>query len=400
MTLRERFNRIVRFQAVDRLPLIEIRDLNWVRDHRWRYQGMPADCNPFEYFGLDEATDDRATQWLDVGRGLEYVDIDLYALPRFETAPIREDGDYYYDLDIRTGVILRRMWSRTSDGLDVKVPGIPPVKNREDWLEYKKRYDPYTPERYPHIKQYGHELTVYPLDYPETWEEAARDTHTADHMVTMHLYTGYNFISNAIGAERLLLAVIDEAEWIHEMMDHFGWFTREASRKAFETARLDFVQLDDDTPPRTVQGELLVSPKMFLGYVGEGYRETLSLLAANGIELVQPHLTRHRAFDEQIVQMVVDAGLTPMLLADAVGEFSVAERRKQYGGRYPIRGGMDGSMLIEGERAIDEMVDRVFTDAVGGGYFPTMMDRYGTFLEVPLKNYEYYVRAFRKANGM
>jgi hypothetical protein len=61
---------------------------------------------------------------------------------------------------------------------------------------------------------------------------------------------------------------------------------------------------------------------------------------------------------------------------------------------------MDGSMLIEGERAIDEMVERVFTDAAGGGYLPTMMDRYGTFLEVPLKNYEYYVRAFRKANGM
>ena len=400
MNLRERFNRIMRFQGVDRLPYVEFRGLESVRRLRWVNEGMPEDASPYEYFGFDEAGNDRATAFLNGGRGEEHIEIDMYALPRFEPRPVEHRGEYFYTLDVRNGILLKRLAARNNKDLSVKAHGISPVQTHEDWLEYKKRFEPASPERYPRIRQYTHHLTIYPLDYPETWEEAVRDMEKAAHIVTMTLASGYNFISNAVGVERLFEMLILEPDWTHEMMDHFGWFMREASRKAVETARIDYIQIDDNTPPRTVHGELIISPDMYMNYVGGTHRENLAMAAEAGIELVKVHLTRNRPFDEMIVRMVVDAGMTPILPADAEGPFTVSERRRQYGGKYPIIGGMDMRVLSRGRKAIDDMIDCVFTDAVEGGYMPLMCDRFGNYLEVSLDNYLYYTQAFRGANGM
>ena len=180
MTLRERFNRIMRFQEVDRLPYVEFRDLFWVQLHRWKNQGMPADCSPFEYFAFDEASNNRATSWLNVGRGLEHIDIDLSSIPRFDPRPPYRKGDYVYYFDTRAGVLKRRLNARKKNDLDVKATVEAPIQTREDWQEYKKRFNPHSPERYPRLKQYHHFLTIYPLDYPETWEEAVADMEKAE----------------------------------------------------------------------------------------------------------------------------------------------------------------------------------------------------------------------------
>lgn len=390
----------MRFESVDRLPFVAFyRSFVQTYRHRWIRQGMPSDCNPFEYFGFDEATNDRATDWQDHCRGLEYIEPDLFALPRFEWREFEPEGEYTFWFDIRTGNLLKRMRAKSKDDLSVKQVVDTAVKTYEDWLEVKRRYDPHTPERYPRLKQYDHSQAIYPLNYPDTWEEAARDTVNATHLVTIAFRPGFACVSNAIGFERLLTAVIDESEWVHEMVDYFGGFAREVQRKAFETARIDYVRLDADlAPPRTVHGEMLISPDMFFDYEENNYRQFLSMAAANGVEFAELPLTRHRPFDERLLEIVVDSGLKPILLADAVGEFSLAGRRKEYGEQFPILGGMEVRVVLEGERAIDAMIDRLFTIAADSGVFPCLLDRYGEFLEIPLTRFKYFTQAFRKAN--
>ena len=85
---------------------------------------------------------------------------------------------------------------------------------------------------------------------------------------------------------------------------------------------------EDGTPPRTVHGELLMSPSLFMRYGGDSYRQGLALPAASGVELVEMPHTRHREFERLCLDLVVDAGLTPILRADWGGEFSVAARRR------------------------------------------------------------------------
>ena len=98
--------------------------------------------------------------------------------------------------------------------------------------------------------------------------------------------------------------------------------------------------------------------------------------------------------------MIVDSGLTPIVSADGVGDFSLVERRKEFGTKFPLWGGIGVRQIIEGERAIDQMVGQLFSAASEGGVFPTIIDRYGELIEIPLKNLEYLVHAFKKANGM
>jgi hypothetical protein len=398
MTLRERFHCLMRYQPVDRLPLVAFEDLFWVHGHRWQHQGLPAACNPFVHFGFDEAGNDRATHWLNKGRGLESVEIDPYAMPRFEAQPRREDAEYFYTFDVRTGVLLKRKAGGGPGSLSVKTHARVPVETPAQWPAYRARFDPHTPERYPRVRQ--DHLTVYPLDYPETWEQCALDIEAATHIVQLRLGSGYNPVANAVGFERLLELLLTEPEWVQEMISHFGSFSRESRQRALETAPLDYVTFEDGTPPRTVHGELLVSPSLFMRYVEESYHQGLVCAAASGVELVEMPHTRHREFERLCLELVLEAGLTPILCADWDGEFSVAGRRRDYGTQFPMWGGMDTRVLLEGRAAIDAMVDQVFTQAADGGLMPTLGDRYGELLEVPLDHYAYYVQAFKKANGM
>ena len=402
MTLRERFLAIMRFQNIDRLPYVELTNhFRNVYDHRWIKEGMPEAVNPFEYFGFDEASNERATNWLNQGRGVETITLDQHALPRFENRRIEPQGEFHYTVDVRTGQVFKRLAARSRKHIGVKHIVDCAVKTPGDWLEVKKRYEPHTSARYPRLRQYEHHLPIYPAKYPETWEEVANDSKKADHIIMLRYHPGFSYVSNAVGFERLLMSVIEEPQWIHEMVDHFGLFTRELYRKALGTARIDFIDLNAAVaPPRTAHGELLISPEMYLDYDGDNYRQYLEMAAHSGVQFAELPHTRHRAFEEQILRIVSDAGLTPIIPADAEGEFGLAKRKAYYGNDLPIRGGLEVRPLTKGRDAIDRMIETFFAEADKGGVFPTLIDRYGGMLEVPLDNYTHYTRAYRKANGM
>ena len=111
LTLRERFHHIMKYEEVDRLPNIirHVLDLNAYHKGRWVKQGMPEDCNPYAYFEFDEADNDMATMWLNRGRGIQFLDPDRHAWPRFETRPARREGDFLYVFDIRGGSLHKRL---------------------------------------------------------------------------------------------------------------------------------------------------------------------------------------------------------------------------------------------------------------------------------------------------
>lgn len=400
MTLRERWNRLLKGESVDRLPFVEFLDLFWVHHHRWSRQGLPENANPFVHFGLDEADNDRATDWLNRGRGKEVIEPDLFALPRFEPKPVRAEGEYFYTFDVRTGSSLKRLRARAEGNLGAKTGDDPPVKTHEDWNEHKKRFDPHAPDRYPRVRQYTHHLNIYPLEYPQTWEQVAVGSRRAGHLVTAPLSTGYAHFTNTVGFERSMEMLALEPEWAAEMAEYFGWFFCETMTRAVETARLDFIELDDYAPPRTVHGELLIGPDMFLKFFGKAYEKSFELAARNSVRYVWVPLTRNEGFDRWVFDQAARRGLTPLVPADSIGPFDVAAQRNRYGCSTPMLGGMDVEQLLAGPDAIDAMLDAAFEQAEKGLFIPLLNDRYGKLLEVPLENYACYARSFRKRNGM
>lgn len=396
MTLRERFHQIMRYQETDRLPFITFLDLILYQEKRWVDQGMPADCNPFLFFGFDEAHADRSTMWLNRGRGIQHIEPDLYAMPRFDARPERWEGDFVYIYDIRNGSVHKRLPPRKKGDIRVRVVVEYAVETHADWLEYKKRYDPHDPRRYPRLHATPHFQPPFPPDYPETWEEVAEDTKTASYIVKIDIRAGFG--GHGMSFEDFLYLLVDDPGWVREMNDHFGWFNRELVRKAVETARIDYFSCEG--PPRGLHGDLVVSPEMYFDYTEEDHRKNFAMARDNGIEFVELPDVRQLACEERFVRLAQEAGLTPILQADGEGDFTVAGRRRQYGKQFPIWGGMDLQELTKSKIDIDSMIDRACTEAAEGGYLPFVQDRFGSGFDVPFDNFSYFADEFKKACGV
>ena len=54
MNTRERFNRIMQYQPVDRMPVMAFEPYEATGLAQWRREGLPADLSPNEALGIDE----------------------------------------------------------------------------------------------------------------------------------------------------------------------------------------------------------------------------------------------------------------------------------------------------------------------------------------------------------
>ena len=132
MTDRERYLETIRFGHPDRFPY-RFGGPRQSTLEAWYYQGLKRDVNLGEVMGSDKT----------VG-----TPIDTLPLPRFEEVTLKEFDD-------------KRIWIDQLGGtrIDQKHPVTPgfvtrswlefPVKNRKDFEEMKKRYQPDTPGRVP-----------------------------------------------------------------------------------------------------------------------------------------------------------------------------------------------------------------------------------------------------------
>ena len=122
MTLRERWNRTMHFQPVDRLPHLEF---GYWRETlpAWHEQGLPASVDDekqaYAYFGIED--------WVKAP-----VVVDIY--PPFEEEIIEENGAYILCRDVD-----RALRKEISDGIRT-IPHYVEfgLKSRDDWKLFKE----------------------------------------------------------------------------------------------------------------------------------------------------------------------------------------------------------------------------------------------------------------------
>jgi len=129
MTDRERFQKIMRYEPVDRLPVFALEPFERPAIERWRREGLPADKTPIEFLRM--AQFDRAG-----GIGISPV-------PEYEKKVLFEDADYLVETT-GMGTTLKRCKSAPTTFYGHVDH---PIKTRVDWDRYKERLDPNTPER-------------------------------------------------------------------------------------------------------------------------------------------------------------------------------------------------------------------------------------------------------------
>jgi len=379
MNQRERFNRVMHFEPVDRAPNVEIGYWDHLPE-AWCAQGVPAHIPwwPSEgdlqysrnsrelaqYFGLDSH---------DI---VFSVSLNAEEYPRPTEEIIAEDED---TLIIRysNGSLIKALKRDRGIAQDLDWP----VKNRRDWEATKRKYV----AGWHNISPGGTKWRT-----PEAAQEALASLRNRDHPASLCSVGFFMKVRKLMGFEAACTVFFDDAGLAQDLVSFWTEYLLEHFKMALDVFTPDLVLLCEDMaynhgamlPPRTV-GEFLVP----------GYAKLTSFLNSRGVDLIA---VDSDGFVDELIPVLYDGGVNTW------SPFEMVCRRGRddllaLGRKYPwlrMIGGMDKLALQEGPRAIDEIVSLIPPLVDRGGYIPTIDHKVPE--GVRLGAYQYYLAEKRK----
>ena len=371
LTDRERFLRAMRYEPVDRVPSFEMPLWGQTID-RWYAEGMPlveredALLGPMglysgsEYFGLDRR---------------EYVDIRLDAQPPFPERVIEETDRYRVFID-EEGSTRKALKEREARGTRMSMDTFVdfPIKTREDWAQFKKRFDPRTPLRYP--KWWGEKVRIW----------AQRDYTLVLPMNSTRAFGLYSWLRRCMGTVNACTVFYDDPAFAEELLDFYTQFAMETIHKALHDVQFDYFNIFEDFAGK---GGPLVSPKLFKRFLLPHYRRITEFLHSHDVEFV----SMDSDGDVRVlIPLIIDAGINCLWPLEVAAGMEPLDIRKEYGHELRLWGGIDKRELAKGRKEIrKELLRKVPALIEAGGYIPTLdhdvppdipYDNFMTYLEI------------------
>ena len=342
----------MRYEPVDRLPVVAFEPYEVPGVARWRTEGLPPDRRADEYLGLDV---------------IRHVPLNLYPIPPFEQTVLSETAEEYVEIDV-LGTTVRRLKEAPTmyyGHIDH------PVKSRADWERYAGRFCAASEGR-----------------TPADIESIAASLNASDAPVGLCIFPFFFRLGfYSMGMERFLTAFYDQPELIHAMFSFWSNFVLAMVRPLLSLVRIDFAVFGEDL---AYKGGPHVSPRMYeqfwLPYqdpiVKELRRADVPLIcmwsSGNFVDLL-PLLMAHGFNCTWPLEQA--AGMDPAML------------RRRFGRELRLGGGFAKEALIAGPRAIDREIRRLMPIVEQGGFVPAVDDMVPP--EVPFEDYQYYVDAMR-----
>jgi len=223
MTPRERFLATMTWGVPDRIPY----RFGGPREstfNAWYKQGLPRDLNFGRFIGYDH--------W-------EQLPVDLGPLPRFEEVVLEETNRHKIWIDY--------LGAKRIDHKVLPTPGFVtrswlefPVKNREDWLEMRPRYQAETAGR-----------------TPEDWGQRVERYRNRDFVLGLTIQSMFWRVRDWVGFEGLCMMFHEDPTLVHEMMDHVVDLTIAVLDEPLREVEVDFVFFNEDMAYKTAS---MISP--------------------------------------------------------------------------------------------------------------------------------------------
>jgi len=136
-----------------------------------------------------------------------------------------------------------------------------PVKNRADFLEMIKRYNPSSPER-----------------YPADWEQRKPHWQNRTFVLGLTLQSMFWRLRDWVGFEGLCAMFYDNSMLVHEMMEYVADLER-----ALSEVDADYVFFNEDMAYKTAS---MISPKMVKQFMWPRYRKIVWFLRDKGVSVL------------------------------------------------------------------------------------------------------------------
>lgn len=322
---------------------------------RWRREGVPADIEPDDFFGMD-------CQW-------QHAPIIEGLCPQFESKVIEDRGDTQVTLQ-PDGVYALTRPDRGSipHYLDWT------LKDRTSWEEhYAWRLDPNHPDR-----------------IPAGWPEQVARFCNRDYPLGVTAGSLYGWIRNWMGLENVSLLMHDDPDLFGEMVARVTNCVIGTLERAFaEPITFDYALIWEDM---CYNKGPLISPSLFRKFLLPHYSRLTSFLRDHGTNVIV--LDCDGKID-QLIPLWLEGGVN-CLFPIEVGTWGgdPVRFRAEYGQQLLMMGGISKRALSGSFEEIDAAIDHIVRLTAEGGYIPFPDHRVPP--DVPLKNYIHYLKGIRQ----
>jgi len=355
MNAREQFRKIMDFEPVDGVPLMEIEGYEEATLVRWHSEGLAKGTSPAAALGI---------------KSPEALWINFFPVPEYEEEVLEEDDDYTIERNI-FGIVVKKPKDRSQYTYEGYVEH--PVKDRASWLEYRKRLDATDPKRYTNWT-------------PQRWAYY----NNADHPVGLVIHPYFFRLGlYSMGLENFLLAFYDQPGLLHDMFAHRTEMALKIIEEVTAHVKLDYCCIAEDLAYRS-------GPHISV----EMYREFWQPHQPPVIEALQKA-------DVQSIVMWSSGDLRPLLRTLIEMGFNVTwpceefvgmdavELCKEYGRDMRFVGNIGIRTVAAGRKAINEAIEtKVLPLLERGGYIPTLDDQASP--DISWDNYCYYISRLRE----
>ena len=330
MNSRERINRIIDHQPVDRVGVFE----HFWEDTRklWVEQGhVDEDQTAEEHFGLDI---DRAWCLNTVAD----LDAEEKIVEEDEKSKLVRDGN---------GALLR-FWKDkcgTPEHVDFE------VKDRKGWEE---KIRPHLTNRDDHRRRIGFEN--YRQMYKRTQEEGLFSCWGSVNVFeSMHPVCGHEY---------MLMGMALDPDWVKDMCNVFSDMIIETMEILFaEEGKPDGVWFYEDMG---FKGKPFMSPAMYKDIVWPAHKKTFGYAHSIGCKV----LVHSCGFVEPLVGGLIEAGMDCLQAIETKAGMDLVHLKQKFGDEIAFMGGLDIRVLESNDTAaIDEMLETILSEAMkGSGY--------------------------------
>jgi uroporphyrinogen decarboxylase len=354
MTQRDRFLKVFHFEEVDHVPDCEFG--YWAGTiTRWHEEGLPLwvtdDSKADKFFGFETRA--------GVPAHIPFLGFKPEVLEEDERVEVFKDS---------SGVIQKRWKSGVSNSIPSYVEF--PVKDRDTWESYRNRFD------------------LDGIRHPDNWDELKAEWEDRDYPLGINGGGFFGWVRGMMGLKATVRTFYSDPDLIKEMFDFRAEMMLRTIRKPVKELDIDFSSWWEDM---CYNSGPLISPDLFVEYMVPQYKKITSVLWDHGVDI------HYLDCDGDITALVphwLDAGINCMFPLEIRGNTDPAQLRETYGRKVLLMGGVDKVPLAQGQKAIDDEIERVRPLIDTGGYIPHVDHRVPS--DVSYANYLYYIKKKRE----